>query len=180
MSDDLATMKSTLASTQTKLCSIGRYAIALAGDIRGLNLVQHAFAPPQPPANLKGKKLDAFITTKFIPALRECFETHGYSSTADKDNRAQIQHGAELVVAINSTIYMVESDYGWGTDTRGIYAGGTGSQYALGALDALMPPKELTPAQAKKLALRALAISARYDPFTGPPFNTLVQENPSS
>lgn len=174
--DDVATMKTTLASSQTKLCTVGKYGIAVAGDIRGLNLIQHAFNPPQPAAALKGRKLDGFITTKFIPSLRECFESNGYSTAAEKDGRSQIQHGAELMVMINSTIYMVESDYGWGTDTKGIYAGGTGSSYALGALDALMTSKPFTLAQAKKIALRALNVAAKYDPFTGAPFGTLSQE----
>jgi ATP-dependent protease HslVU (ClpYQ) peptidase subunit len=56
-----------------------------------------------------------------------------------------------------------------------MFSVGSGSTYALGALQALHKPQLSLP-QAKKLALKALAVAAKYDPYTGSPYNTVVQE----
>lgn len=170
-----ASLSITIASSQSKLCQIGRYVIGVAGDLRAINILQYSFNPPQPAATLKGKRLDAFIATKFIQELRTCLETHGYA-TSEREGRAQqIQQGSQYIVAVNSTIYQIDNDYAWCTDTSGMYAIGTGSPYALGALHALQTRQPSLP-QAKKLALKALSVASKYDPYTGSPYNTVVQE----
>jgi ATP-dependent protease HslVU (ClpYQ) peptidase subunit len=53
---------------------------------------------------------------------------------------------------------------------------GTGAPYALGALQALISGKELTLKQAKRTALKAIAIASKFDPYTGAPFHANYQE----
>lgn len=164
----------TLGSGSTKVATNGKYILGAAGDMRAINILHHAFTPPTPTDNMKGRKLDAFITAKFIPSLRTCLETHGYSGT-DKDN-GTISNSSNIIAVINATIYNIESDYGWMSDSRGVYAIGTGASYALGAIDALMPKQRPTIEQARTIMLKAINIAAKWDVMTGPPFTVLTQE----
>ncbi len=167
---------STLRDGTSKVASNGKYLLGAAGDLRAINILHHAFVPPPPPAGIKGKKLDQFFTVKFIPALRECFEMQGYA-TPDKDEKMHMaEHESLLIVAVSGNIYIVDGDYSWLSDTSGVYALGSGSSYALGALTAMLPKTPTTVQSAKKIALKAMSIAARFDPHTGSPFNTFVQE----
>lgn len=171
------TQVNTLREGTSKVAFNGKYILGAAGDLRAINLLHHAFVPPPPPAGVKGKKLDQFFTTKFIPALRECFELQGYA-TPDKDDKMHIaEHDSLVIAAICGNVYIVDGDYSWLSEATGIYALGTGSSYALGALTALIPKSGLTVQIAKKIALKAMNISSRFDPHTGSPFHTFIQEN---
>lgn len=165
----------TLGGGSSKVAVNGKYLLGAAGDVRAINILHHAFHPPLCAPTLKGKRLDTFLTTKFIPALRHCFEEHGYS-VPHEDKSHLAEHDSTIIIAINGTIYIVEGDYSWTNDATGLYAAGTGSSYALGALQALNH-KNPTPQQAKTIALKALNIATKYDPYTGAPHHTYLQEH---
>lgn len=171
-----AYQKSVLASGSSKVFSNGKYILGAAGDVRAINLLQHAFQPPTPTPGMRGKKLDAFITVKFIPALRACFDQHGYSAPESKDSKDHIaQHDSTILTVVNSTIYMIEGDYSWINEASGLYVGGTGGAYALGALQAISDGKKLTLEKAKAAVIKALGVAARFDPNSGPPYQTIIQ-----
>lgn len=167
----------TLREGNSKIAVNGKYLFGAAGDLRAINILHHAFTPPTP-TNLKGKKLDEFMTVKFVPALRECFEHQGYAvPESHEDKRHIAEQDSTIIVVVNGTIYVVDGDYSWYLDANGLYALGTGSAYALGALQAMLGSKKIKTAyQARTMALKALAIAARNDPHTGAPFHTYVQE----
>ena len=166
---------STLGGGVNKITNNKQCLLGAAGDLRAINLLAYAFAPPVPPVGA-GKRLDAYMTLKFIPELRACFDLHGYS-LPERDSSSHIaEHGSTILVGVNGVIYCVDSDYSWIIESSGIFAIGTGAQYALGALQVLCATKIATPAQAKKNALKAIAISAKYDPYTGGPFHCYIQE----
>lgn len=170
---------STLAPSNPKLASNGKYILGAAGDLRAINILHHAFQPPACPPNLKGRKLDHFVTTKFIPALRACFDEQGYSQPENKDGKDHAaQHGSQILCMINNSIYIIDGDYSWYTNSTGIYAIGSGSGYALGALSAIAPSARSNVQNAKKALTKALSISARFDPATGGPFTSYIQEGP--
>jgi ATP-dependent protease HslVU (ClpYQ) peptidase subunit len=169
----------TLGAGTSKVAYNGKYILGAAGDVRAINILHHAFTPPAPPINAYGKKLDQFITRMFIPALRACFEEQGYANS-NRDNGAHIaEQDSTIIVVAHGTVYIIESDYSWTSDTSGIYAIGTGSSYALGALQALIGTKKLTAQQAKTLANKALTVTSKFDPYTGSPFQAFVQERVS-
>lgn len=173
--DGYATQVVTLKDSSSKVAANGRYLLGAAGDVRAINILHHAFVPPPAPHNLRGRKLDQFFTTKFIPSLRECFESQGYA-VPDKDDKNHIaEHSSSVIVAINNVIYTVEGDYSWYSDVSGVYGIGTGAQYAIGALHALQTKTKLSLATAKKHAMKALAAAAKFDPYTGAPYHTYVQ-----
>jgi ATP-dependent protease HslVU (ClpYQ) peptidase subunit len=168
----------TLASGSSKVALNGKYLLGAAGDVRAINILHHAFTPPIPTVGMKGKKLDQFMTIKFIPALRECFEKQGYASP-ERENSVHIaEHDSIILVVVNANIYVVDGDYSWASDASGIYALGTGSAYALGAMHSMLGKdrKSLTPLQAKRYVTKALNIAGKFDPYTGPPFQAYVQE----
>jgi hypothetical protein len=171
---------STLREGLGKVAVNGKYLLGAAGDVRAINILHHAFTPPQPPVGIKGKKLDHFFTAKFIPVLRECFEHQGYA-TPDKDDKHHIaEHESEVIVVLAGTIYIVDGDYSWYADSSSMYALGSGSAYALGAMCALAGSKKInniTVNQAKAMCMRALNVASKHDPQTGPPFHTFVQES---
>lgn len=166
----------TLGAGSSKIAANGKYILGAAGDVRAINILHYAFTPPAPPTSAKGKKLDQFITNKFIPAMRECFELEGYA-TADNDSKSHMsEQNSTILVCVHGTIYVIESDYGWTSDSNGIYALGTGAPYALGALQVLTNGKRLNKTQAKTVITKALASAAKFDPYTGTPFTTYLQE----
>jgi hypothetical protein len=160
----------------SKVAQNGPYLIGAAGDVRAINILHHAFAPPTPPSNLKGKKLDAFMTVKFIPALRECLEKQGYSYF-DKDSNFTATFESTIITVIHSTIYVIDGDYSWASDSNGLYAIGSGSDYAIGAMNVLMPKNKLTINTAKTICTRALTTASKYDGGTGAPYHTFLQES---
>jgi ATP-dependent protease HslVU (ClpYQ) peptidase subunit len=170
-----ATQVVTLNESSGKIAANGKYLIGVAGDVRAINILHHVFKPPKIDPHVKGKKLDHFFTAQFVPALRSCFDEHGYSSPQNDATEHMSEQGSSIIVVVNATIYTVEFDYSWYSDVHGIYALGTGAQYAMGALHALTGKMAVDLATAKKFAIKALAAAAKFDPFTGAPYSTHVQ-----
>jgi len=173
----LATQIYTLKESSSKIATNGKYLLGAAGDVRAINILHHAFQPPPIAGSVKGRQLDHFMTVSFIPALRECFDMHGYSTPDKEDKDHTAEQGSVIVCAVNGVIYIIDGDYSWMSDASGVYSIGTGAQYALGCLTAMYPKKEITPAIAKTMALKALSIAAKFDPYTGFPYHTFIQES---
>lgn len=173
-SDGIPYQTNTLSTDTSKIAVNGKYLIGTAGDLRAINLLTHTLQLPTCPPNLKGKKLDEYITNKIIPTIRETFEKHGYTINEPNTNSNKAQHDSEILLAINNTIYLIDGDYSWFTDQTGNYAIGSGTPYALGALHNLPKPKNIQ--QARKNALKALATATKYDPNTGAPYHTNIQQ----
>jgi ATP-dependent protease HslVU (ClpYQ) peptidase subunit len=108
--------------------------------------------------------------------LRHVFDEQGYSLPERDSSSHLAEHSSTIVVVVHGTLYIIEGDYSWTSDTSGIYSIGTGSSYALGALQALIGGKKLTPQQAKTVAVKALTVASKFDPYTGAPFQSYVQE----
>ena len=171
-----ASQITTLGEGSSKVAKVGKYLLGAAGDMRAINILHHVFQPPSLTPGLTGKKLDQFMTLKFVPALRECFEKQGYASPENDSATHIAQHGSTILAVVNGCIYVIDGDYSWTSDRTGIYAIGTGSSYALGAIQALAGGKQLTVQKAKSILNKSLSITAKFDPYTGAPFQTFVQE----
>lgn len=164
---------STLPAHHSKIARINNhYLIGAAGDVRAINLLHHAWKPPKPSPRLSKQKLDSFITREVIPGIRTLFDEHGYSN---RNEHTEATQNSMIMLAVNNTIYVIDSSYAWATDKTGLYAIGTGAPYALGALHALPPTK--TPKQAQHNIKTALNIASQHDPHTAPPHKTHTQQN---
>lgn len=173
----LAYQITTLGTGSCKISQKGRYLLGAAGDVRAINILHHAFTPPVPPFKTGGEQLDEFITTKFIPQLQVCFENTGYAMPDQADDKTHMsEHSSTILVAVNGVVYIIDGDYSWTSDRTGIYAIGTGSSYALGAIYAITSGKQISIQKAKLAINKALSITSKFDPYTGAPFQTFAQE----
>jgi ATP-dependent protease HslVU (ClpYQ) peptidase subunit len=163
----------TLGRGSAKVVKNGQYLLGAAGDVRAINILAYAFQPPKA-LDLTGIRLDRFMTSKFVPALRECFEDHGY---AVKESKEQATHGSTVLAIINGQIYEIDEDYAWVRDTTGIYSFGSGGDYAIGAMFAKAGDDvaSLNMTDVQKLIRESLHIAAKLDIGSGPPFHILSQ-----
>lgn len=159
--------------TQSKVITVGNYFIGVAGDTRGANIIQHVFNPPQLPPKLSGNKLTKFIVSQFIPAYRDCLEQNGLGLPQYESNTAQAS--IDSLVCANGVIYQIDADYSTEMDTNNLYAIGSGAHYGLGAMQMHASNKKIFQTSAKRVLLKSLTISARFDSNSGSPFHTFIQ-----
>lgn len=150
-----------------KVVRNGQYILGAAGDMRAVNLLAHTLKPPLPAATDVGIKLDKFISSKFIPALKECFDQAQYGEKGEQDSN--------ILVIIHGTIYEIGSGYDWCHEERGFHGLGTGADYALGAMYQASEGKKRTMSHARSSVKNAVAIACRLDPNSGEPICLLTQ-----
>lgn len=146
--------------------------IAGAGSGRGSNIMQFGLVAPRPTAAQK-KDLDSFVTKIFIPEMRAKFIEAGYDMKEDGESAA---HDSEFIISICGVLYPIYEDYSWDREERNIYYAGSGSDLAIGALEALNYSKCKTPEAAEKLLRRAVEIAVKHDIYSGGTVHTFVQE----
>jgi ATP-dependent protease HslVU (ClpYQ) peptidase subunit len=159
--------------TQSKVVTVGKYFIGVAGDTRGANIIQYIFTPPVLPPKLSGSKLTKFMVSQFIPAYRDCLEQNGLGLPQYESNPAEAS--VETLVCANGVVYQIDSDYSTEMDVNGLYAIGSGAHYGLGAMQMNVTSKKIVSATAKRVLLKALSISAKFDSGSGAPFHTFIQ-----
>lgn len=166
-----------LGRGSAKVIKNGPYLLGAAGDVRAINILAYSFTPPKPAADLSGVRLDRFMTSKFVPALRECFEDLGY---APRETREQAHHGSIVLATIHGQIYEIGDDYAWVRDTTGIYSCGSGAPYALGAMYASAGENlaDSGVTETQRVIRDALSVASRLDVGTGPPFHVVTQSAP--
>ena len=171
------TSQQVLSSTSSKLISKNGYIIGAAGDVRAINILHHVYEPPVIPRTLVPSRIDQFVTREVIPSLRECFDNQGYSPPDKSDREHQAQQDSTILIAVKARIYIIDNDYSWAQDERGIYTIGTGCQYATATLHLLTgnTTKALTQDKAISHIQKALSIASYHDPYTGPPHHIHTQ-----
>lgn len=164
----------TLPKTMTKVIKNKGWIIGASGDLRAINLIEHAFKPTKPPED--PNKLTHHIVNNFIPQLRKTFDDHGYSTPTRDSGNHVAEHSSTILIAAKGKIFAIDGDYSVLEDNEGIYALGTGTQYALGYLHAYIRhiPESRTTAL-ETLANAALNAAAHWDPHTGPPNHLQTQ-----
>jgi ATP-dependent protease HslVU (ClpYQ) peptidase subunit len=150
-----------------KVVRNGQYILGAAGDMRAVNLLAHTFKPPVPTASEYGTKLDKFMSAKFIPALKQCFDDAQYGEKGETDS--------SVLALIHGRVYEIGGGYDWCLDETGIYAVGSGSDYALGAMFALTEGKKRTMSHAKSIVKSGIQIATRLDPQTAEPIYIISQ-----
>lgn len=144
--------------------------IGIAGDVRAINIIQHAYTPPKPPPNPTKQQTDRYITTKLLPALQTTYQKHGYTTQTNTNTRSDTNN-SQLIIAINTWIYTIDNNYGWATDNTNHYAIGTGAAYALGHLH----NQHITKTNSHQHTIEAINTAAHYDPHTGGQTHTKTQ-----
>lgn len=101
--------------------------IGVAGRLRVLNAVHHQLGLNPPNPDVRGLEVTSWIHRVFVPRLRQVIHEAIPDGAWDSESR--------VLVVVNSEIYEIDSDFSVTQSTNGIYAIGSGSKYALSALD---------------------------------------------
>ena len=139
------------------------------GSSRASNVLHYGYVQPKP--TLK-EDLSAYMTQKFIPAMRKNFIDAGIDLKEDGDV-AQIDGG--FIISVKGQVFSVSEDYSWDTDVRNVYVMGSGGDVALGALAALGVEKVNTIKEAERMIRKAISIAIQYDNMCSQPIHIFTQ-----
>lgn len=114
-----------------KLVERGKFIIGCSGDWTICNVIQHHWNPPEPTVKDR-KDLYHFMVTKVVPSLRQCLTDSGYSFDEASGKKDGV--GFHLLIAVNGTIFDIDQELSITLNSDGIYAVGSGGDFALGAL----------------------------------------------
>ncbi|MEP6477835.1 MAG: hypothetical protein ABJB03_00460 [Rhodoglobus sp.] len=120
-----------------------------SGALLAANILRHAELPN--PAHA-GWDIDRWMTRELLPAINTALTGRAATTV----NSGKVETSGSTLVAVHGRIYHISSDLSWMRASDGIYAIGSGSEYALGAL-----------ATGSSIA-KALTIAHRFDSYTGP------------
>lgn len=139
--DSQVSAGSDMFSGMVKIEQNAEYTFAAAGVARSIQVLQFASLPPIPKTSNE-KELDRFFTVEIIPTLRKAFE----------EEDLDVLEESQFLVALRTRVYSVNGACGfWKRTETGLYAIGSGSRYALGALEAGAGVK------------KAIKIAGKYD-----------------
>ena len=142
-----------------KIVERGKYLIGIAGRVVALQAIQNSWNPPALTASHKSS-LYNFIITKVVPSLKSFIEDSKIFSDKEKEDDDLFS----ILIAIKGEVFEIDQDYSVARRSNGLYAIGSGSDYALGALNV------------GASALQAMEVAASLDVNTAAPFITLFQE----
>ena len=140
----------------------GNYIIGGAGDYRALQVVLHGWQPPLVSAKAK-QNLYEFVINKVAPSLKSTLTEAGIEFNKSSDNDDD-KFELSLLIGINGTLFEIDSDFAVAMNDTGLYAIGSGGDYALGAL------------HAGASVLDSMRIAAVNNNGTSAPFHILEQE----
>lgn len=166
----------TLAKAGSKVTKNKKYLLGAAGDVRAINILAYVFRPPDPQLFVDAR-LDRFVTSDFVPALRDCFEKQGYGDRRNSET-GSAESGAQVLTVVNGAIYVIGEDYSWVRDVVGLYGLGSGGDFAVGVLHALLPDGTEQIDEARDAVRAALSVACKLDSGSGPPFSVFVQHRP--
>ena len=147
-----------ISPSTPKIIKLGKYLLAVRGDCRPGDILTYNWKPPA----YDGTDRVAFVGKKIVPSIITAFKANGYEF--DKDGAS-----FGFLIAFGGNVFEIGDQLDISQSQDGLYAIGSGSAYALGALAGLVP------SIGKAEILHALAIAAKYDINTAPPFQIEVQ-----
>ncbi len=135
-----------------KISERGPFIIAGSGECAPCDIAQHIWQPPRPTGN-EWTDLYHFMIAKVVPSLKACFKENEYKWDVDDDESKFC-----FLISIGGQVFELADDMSISLTDTGFYGVGSGSSYAIGALEAGASLSE------------ALEIAARNDAYTSAPF----------
>jgi ATP-dependent protease HslVU (ClpYQ) peptidase subunit len=142
-----------------KIVERNKYLIGIAGRVIALQAIQNNWNPPALTATYKDS-LYKFVITKIVPSLKMFIEDSKIFTDKEKEEGELFS----VLIAIKGELFEIDEDYSVSRREDGVYAIGSGSDYALGALMAGADMQS------------AMQIAASLDVNTHEPFITLHQD----
>lgn len=148
-----------------KIVTTGKYLLGLTGDSRPGDILAYAWKPPL----YRGEDPTKFMGSKILPSIAASFKEGGY----EIDNK---EMNFSFLIAFNGNIFSIGGDLSFNTSERGLFAAGSGGNYALGYLYSLPPKNYNKLLTASVVAERAVQIASILDINTSPPIQVVSQE----
>jgi ATP-dependent protease HslVU (ClpYQ) peptidase subunit len=142
-----------------KIVERNKYLIGVAGRVVALQAIQNSWNPPALTSTYKGSIYN-FIITKIVPSLKMFIDESKMFNDKEKEDGDLFS----ILIAIKGEVFEIDEDYSVARRSDGIYAIGSGADFALGALMSGASMQE------------AIEIAASLDVNTHAPFITLHQE----
>ena len=144
---------------QTRLEKVfrrGPFLIGYTTSFRMGQLLEHQLQVASQPKNISNMN---FMVTHFIEAVRQLLKERGFAKV-----EANNESGGQFLVAYRGTLYSIDSDFQVGEMADNFDAIGSGSDFALGALQATA---RIAPRARVK---RALEVATHFNMGVCPPF----------
>lgn len=148
-----------------KIVTTGKYLLGLTGDSRPGDILAYAWKPPL----YRGEDPTKFMGSKILPSISASFKEGNY----EIDNK---EMNFSFLLAFNGNIFSIGGDLSFNTSERGLFAAGSGGNYALGYLYSLPPKNYNKLLTASVVAERAVQIASILDINTSPPIQVVSQE----
>lgn len=148
-----------------KIVSTGRYLLGITGDSRPGDILAYAWKPPL----YKGEDPTHFMGGKILPSISAAFKEGNY----EIDNK---EMNFNFLIAFNGNLFSIGGDLSFNTSERGLFAAGSGGNYALGYLYSLPLKNYTTLIMASVVAEKAVQIASILDINTSPPIQVVAQE----
>jgi ATP-dependent protease HslVU (ClpYQ) peptidase subunit len=148
-----------------KIVTTGRYLLGLTGDSRPGDILAYAWKPPL----YKGENPTHFMGGKILPSISSAFKEGNY----EVDNK---EMNFSFLIAFNGNLFSIGGDLSFNTSERGLFAAGSGGNYALGYLYSLPPRNYNKLLTASVVAEKAVQIASILDINTSPPIQVVAQE----
>jgi len=159
-----------IAIPDGKIFNNNNIVFAGCGAVRGINILQHDFTPPE----VDTDDIDKYITKELIPAMRNTFIEAGYELNKAESS---VENDNVWIVVIKGKVYRIDSDYSWERTSDNMYVAGSGERFALGAMSALANGILVDDyIEARKIVSQALVIASKYDSSTGGKLTVLLIE----
>jgi ATP-dependent protease HslVU (ClpYQ) peptidase subunit len=154
-----------IISTDTpKIISTGRYLLGLTGDSRPGDILAYAWKPPL----YRGEDPVRFMGAKVLPSISVAFKENNY----EVDNK---EMNFSFLIAFDGNLFSIGGDLSFNTSERGLFAAGSGGNYALGYLYSLEPRSYNKLLTASVVAEKAVKIASLLDINTHPPIQVVTQ-----
>lgn len=112
-----------------KVVRNGEFVFGTAGHLRAVQVLQYAKlpAPPHSHPNRHPDDTDRFVTKELVPAIKSAFDEASSDDALEE---------SVVIASVSGRAYQIYGDGAWVRNARGFYSVGSGSEYALGALEA--------------------------------------------
>jgi len=148
-----------------KIIWVGKYLLGLTGDSRPGDILAYSWKPPL----YRGEDPVRFMGSKLLPSMSVAFKENNYEPDQKEMNFA-------FLVSFNTNLFSVGGDLSFNASERGLFASGSGGNYALGFLYGLEKKMYRTQEMAKIAAEKAVNIASVLDINTSPPIQLEIQE----
>lgn len=144
-----------ISSETPKIIKFKDILIGIRGDARPGDIIAYNWKPPR-----VGKDITKWVVGVMVPSMIKTFDKYGYDW---KDEKSDFN----FLVAVKGQLFDIGADMSISRSDMGMYASGSGKEYALGALLCLGSTDDIATAESRVSA--AVDIASTFDINTSHP-----------